>query len=129
MILPNRLARSFWRTRCARNIISAEALHRRGLQRRRLLKCILKSGVTDPVAESVTAAMADMGVNVENVRTARKYILLGQLSATSRRDLIAKKILANDCIEDVIIGSDAEPPSPHLKPYELNLTAFADTKP
>ncbi|GAF70168.1 unnamed protein product, partial [marine sediment metagenome] len=30
-------------------------------------------------------------------------------------------VLANDCIEDVIIGDEAEPPSPHLKPYELQI--------
>ena len=35
----------------------------------------LKSGVTDPVADSVAMAIADMGGNVQTVRTARKYIL------------------------------------------------------
>lgn len=72
------------------------------------------------MAESVTAAIADMGLTVNNVRTARKYVLLGDLS-TKQTDTIAKKILANDCIEDVIIGSEAEPPSPHLKPYKLKI--------
>ncbi len=27
----------------------------------------------------------------------------------------------NDCIEDVLIGSDSEPPSPHVRPYELKI--------
>jgi phosphoribosylformylglycinamidine synthase len=80
----------------------------------------LKSGVTDPVAESVMTAIADMGVSADNVRTARKYVLLGDITHT-QTDTIAKKILANDCIEDVIIGNEAEPPSPHLKPYELEI--------
>ena len=80
----------------------------------------MKSGVTDPVAESVMAAMADMGVKAGNVRTARKYVLLGDITQ-SQTDTIAKKILANDVIETVIIGSEAEPPGPHLKPYEFQI--------
>jgi phosphoribosylformylglycinamidine synthase II len=91
-----------------------------GLAKATLIEVHLKSGVTDPVAESVMTAIADMGVTANNVRTARKYVLLGDIS-TRQTDTIAKKILANDCIEDVIIGSEAEPPSPHLKPYELKI--------
>lgn len=92
-----------------------------GLARATLIEVHLKSGVTDPVAESVMTAIADMGIKVENVRTARKYILLGEISQ-SQADTIAKKILANDCIEDCVIGNEAEPPSPHLKPYELTIS-------
>ena len=86
-----------------------------------VLEVHLKSGVTDPVAESVCLALKDMGARtVEHVRTARKYILLGTLTEKDR-DLIVRRVLANDCIEEVIFGSDAEPPSPHTKPYELKL--------
>ena len=92
-----------------------------GLAKATLIEIHLKSGVTDPVAESVMTAMTDMGVAAQNVRTARKYILLGKISQT-QTDTIARKILANDCIEDVIIGNEAEPPSPHLKPYQLKIT-------
>jgi len=91
-----------------------------GLAKATLIEVHLKSGVTDPVAESVMAAIADMGVEVHNVRTARKYVLLGEISQR-QTDTIAKKILANDCIEDCVIGNEAEPPSPHLKPYELQI--------
>jgi phosphoribosylformylglycinamidine synthase len=91
-----------------------------GLAKATIIEVHLKSGVTDPVAESVMAAIADMGVTADNVRTARKYVLLGDITQ-SQTDTIAKKILANDCIEDVIIGNEAEPPSPHLKPYELQI--------
>ena len=91
-----------------------------GLAKATLLEVHLKSGVTDPVAESVMAAITDMGVVPAGVRTARKYVLLGDLKS-SQIDAIARKILANDVIEDVVIGDEAEPPSPHLKPYELNL--------
>ena len=92
-----------------------------GLARATLIEVHLKSGVTDPVAESVRAAVADMGGKADIVRTARKYILLGEITA-SQIDTIARKILANDCIEVVLIGNEAEPPSPHLKPYELKIT-------
>jgi len=85
-----------------------------------IIEVHLKSGVTDPVAESVMAAIADMGVRASNVRTARKYVLLGD-TTPAQADTIAKKILANDCIEVVLIGNEAEPPSPHLKPYELRI--------
>ncbi len=91
-----------------------------GLAKATLIEIHLKSGVTDPVAESVMAAVADMGVKAHNVRTARKYVLLGDITS-SQADTIAKKILANDCIEVVLIGNEAEPPSPHLKPYELQI--------
>ena len=92
-----------------------------GLAKATLIEVHLKSGVTDPVAQSVTAAIADMGVEVEHVRTARKYILLGEINQ-QQVELITKRILANDCIEDVIVGDKAEPPSPHLKSYELKIT-------
>jgi len=85
-----------------------------------LIEVHLKSGVTDPVAQSVMTALADMGVEADNVRTARKYLLLGEIKR-SQADTIAKRVLANDCIEDCVVGDDAEPPSPHLKPYELEI--------
>jgi phosphoribosylformylglycinamidine synthase len=91
-----------------------------GLAKATLIEVHLKSGVTDPVAESVMAAIKDMGATPAGVRTARKYVLLGEIKP-SQIDMIARKILANDVIEDVVIGDQAEPPSPHLKPYELNL--------
>ncbi|GAI23714.1 unnamed protein product, partial [marine sediment metagenome] len=50
-----------------------------GLAKATLIEVHLKSGVTDPVAESVMAALADMGTKVDNVQTARKYVLLGDI--------------------------------------------------
>jgi phosphoribosylformylglycinamidine synthase len=87
-----------------------------------LVEVHLKSGVTDPVAESVLAALKDMGAaDVQSVRTARKYVLLGHISSDEIQT-ISRRALANDCIEEVVYGSDAEPPSAHTKSYELNLT-------
>ena len=62
--------------------------------------------------------MVDMGAPCQNVRTAHKYTLLGQLSA-SEIALIGQRILSNDCIETCIRGEDGEPPSPHALPYEF----------
>jgi len=82
----------------------------------------LKSGVTDPVAESVRSALVDMGAGqVNSVRTARKYVLLGNVSEDDCAT-IARRILANDCIEDVIFGTGAEPPGPHTQPYQMEVT-------
>jgi len=91
-----------------------------GLAKATLIEVHLKSGVTDPAAESVTSAMTDMGAKPSSVRTARKYVLLGELGS-KQIDAIARKALSNDCIEVCVIGNEAEPPSPHIKPYELNL--------
>jgi phosphoribosylformylglycinamidine synthase subunit PurSL len=91
-----------------------------GLARATLIEVHLKSGVTDPVAQSVTTALCDMGLASAHVRTARKYVLLGDVRE-AQIETIAKRVLANDCIEDVVIGDEAEPPSPHLNPYELNI--------
>jgi phosphoribosylformylglycinamidine synthase len=87
-----------------------------------LVEVHLKSGVTDPVAESVRSALADMGAKqVSSVRTARKYVLLGNVSEDDQQT-IARRILANDCIEDVIYGMDEDPPSPHTQPYQMEVT-------
>ena len=98
-----------------------------GLAKATILEVHLKSGVTDPVAESVLAAIADMGQKAQNVRTARKYIMLGDISA-KQIETISKKVLANNCIEDVIIGQETEPPVPHLKPYELKIIIWPVTE-
>ncbi len=92
-----------------------------GLAKATLVEVHLKSGVTDPVAQSVMTALKDMGIEPEHVRTARKYVLLGSISQ-KQIDLISQRILANDCIETVVVGDQAEPPSPHLKPYELDIS-------
>ncbi|HPD48043.1 MAG TPA: phosphoribosylformylglycinamidine synthase subunit PurL [Anaerohalosphaeraceae bacterium] len=91
-----------------------------------IIEVHLKSGVTDPVAQSVAMAIADMGGRVQSVRTARKYILLGHVT-DAQRDLIARRVLANDCIEEVVYGTDAEPPSPHTRPYELQIVEIPIT--
>ncbi|MCE9546501.1 MAG: phosphoribosylformylglycinamidine synthase subunit PurS, partial [Planctomycetia bacterium] len=67
-----------------------------------LVYVLPKPGVMDPVAQSAIDAAADLGLPVETVRTLKKY-WLPQLNETSL-SLIARKILANDAIEQVIVG-------------------------
>jgi len=101
-----------------------------GLAQATLVEVHLKPGVTDPVADSALMAIADMGLSATAVRTARKYIILGTLNE-KQKQLIARRVLANDCIEEVIFGIDQEPPEPHVEPYRLRkinvpLTTLSD---
>jgi phosphoribosylformylglycinamidine synthase II len=61
-----------------------------------------KPGVMDPVAQSARAAIADLGLSVEAVRTLRKF-WLANFSA-NKLPTLASKVLANDAIEQVIVG-------------------------
>jgi phosphoribosylformylglycinamidine synthase subunit PurSL len=94
-----------------------------GIAQASLIEVHLKPGVTDPVAASTLMAIEDMGLNVESVRTGRKYIILGHLN-DQQKQMIAQKVLANDCIEEVLFGTDAEPPQPHVEPYQLNIVTI-----
>src|SRR5262249_56779176 len=64
---------------------------------------LLKPGVMDPVAESVTEAAHDLGLSVQSVRTFRRYYA-SEPPAPAQRELLFHRILANDAIEQVIAG-------------------------
>jgi len=61
-----------------------------------------KPGVMDPVAQSAKAAIAELGLEVEAVRTLRKYAV-GSLPEAVLQTF-CWKVLANEAIEEVIIG-------------------------
>ena len=61
-----------------------------------------KPGVMDPVAQSAMDAIADFGIKVEAVRTMKKYAV-GPLD-DGRLKLLCSKVLANDAIEQVVVG-------------------------
>jgi phosphoribosylformylglycinamidine synthase len=61
-----------------------------------------KPGVMDPVALSVQNALVDFGIRAEAVRTFKKYWVAGL--APDRLGLLASKLLANDAIEQAILG-------------------------
>jgi phosphoribosylformylglycinamidine synthase len=63
---------------------------------------LLKPGVMDPVALSVVEAAHDLGIDVDWVRTFRRYYLSGNGTGI---DPALRKVLANDAIEQIVIGS------------------------
>ncbi len=67
------------------------------------LNVMLKSGVTDNVALSAKAALADLKIPVTTVATVRKYWLNDEASEADVQRLI-KRVLANDAIEHVVVG-------------------------
>jgi phosphoribosylformylglycinamidine synthase len=76
----------------------------------------LRPGVMDPVAESTLAELRQEGYAVEAVRTARRYLLSGRL----RDDQVVVtvgRVLANDCIEEVVLGTAGVRPAPRPPEY------------
>ena len=67
-----------------------------------LLHVLPKPGVMDPVALSAAGAIADLGLPRPMVRTFRKYWLAG-VSPDAAAEL-GEKLLANDAIEQVVLG-------------------------
>ena len=64
---------------------------------------LFKPGVTDTVAQSVRKAANDLGVPVEEVRTFRRYFGPAEPDPADR-DLLFRKVLANDAIEQIVTG-------------------------
>jgi phosphoribosylformylglycinamidine synthase subunit PurSL len=67
-----------------------------------LIHVLPKPGVTDPVAASTLAAIADFGIAADAVVTLRKYWIRGLNEGQLK--LLAAKLLANDSIEQVVFG-------------------------
>ncbi len=68
-----------------------------------LATVLLKPGVMDPTALSIVEAACDLGIPVDSVRSFRRYYGAGPLPAESR-DVLFRKVLANEAIEQVIEG-------------------------
>ncbi len=62
-----------------------------------------KPGVMDAVEASALMAISDMGLVAEAVKTARKYIIRGELTE-AQLELVSTKILANPSIEEWTLG-------------------------
>src|SRR5947209_17152347 len=67
----------------------------------RLATVLLKPGVMDPTALSVADAARDLGIAVQSVRTFRRYFGAPPPEA---RDVLFRKVLANEAIEQVVPG-------------------------
>ena len=64
---------------------------------------LLKPGVMDPVAESIVEVAADLGISLQAVRTFRRYLSNG-IRSPEDRDCLFRKVLANDAIEQIVVG-------------------------
>jgi phosphoribosylformylglycinamidine synthase len=64
---------------------------------------LLKPGVMDPVAQTVLDAVKLLGMPVTAVRTFRRYFGPPEISSLDR-DVLFRKVLANDAIEQVVVG-------------------------
>lgn len=66
-------------------------------------------GVMDPLEESTLKGIRDLGVTaVSSVRTAKKYLLHGEISKR-QLDIIIDKVLANKLIQHVVTTKEASP--------------------
>ena len=83
---------------------------------------LLKPGVMDPVAQTVLDTTRMLGLRVEAVRTFRRYYGPADAPAADR-DVLFRKVLANDAIEHVVAGPVK---ADHLalgSPYTFKLVA------
>ncbi len=64
---------------------------------------LLKPGVMDPASESVLKAARDLGIQLDEARTFRRYFIR-QSTPSSDLETLIRKVLANDAIEQVIRG-------------------------
>jgi len=72
-----------------------------------LLQVLLKPGVMDPVAQSAETATHDLapsigGFSIDAIRTLRKYWISG--ADEQQLQTIGSRILANDAIEQIVVG-------------------------
>jgi len=80
----------------------------------------LRPGVMDPVAESTVLAIKDMALKAESVRTARRYLIRPRPDPASLETII-RRVLANDCIEEAIVGCRPASPPVRPNPYRFRL--------
>ena len=84
-----------------------------------------RPGVMDPVAASTVLAAKDLGITLNHVQTARRYVVAGAASLDELRSLAAN-LLCNDCIERVFVSGFGEADAPpativHHSPYRFEL--------
>jgi phosphoribosylformylglycinamidine synthase II len=88
-----------------------------------LIHVMPKPGVMDPVAQSALKAIQDFSLPAEAVRTFRKY-WLSELD-DAEVSLLCEKILANDSIEQVVVGSLELDQLQVGSPYEFEMETVA----
>lgn len=86
----------------------------------RIAQVLKKPGVMEPAAASVLKGIHDLGLSAEKVRIARKYQFEGELEDEELESL-AKRLLANDVIEDVLYGNTLVPMLPDGPGHQFEL--------
>jgi phosphoribosylformylglycinamidine synthase len=84
---------------------------------------LLKPGVMDTVAQSTVAAAADLGVPLEAVSTIRKFWFAGASEAVIKS--VSERLLANDAIEQVVVGPLPMKQLDFGRPYRFELRTVA----
>ena len=86
-----------------------------------------RPGVMDPVAESTLAELRAEGYDVQIVRTARRYVVAGDIRPTEVLDAVGR-VLANDCIEHIVPGTAGVQPAarPPACKFELRRVPICD---
>jgi len=94
---------------------------------RRVVEVTYNPGVMDPVEGTVMKAVRDLGIdNVRAVKTAKRYLIEGQLD-TEQMESICSKLLVNPIVEH-IVGPDTVPFSEHPRyHFQLNHYNIIDT--
>ncbi|HEY7153506.1 MAG TPA: AIR synthase-related protein, partial [Gemmataceae bacterium] len=67
-----------------------------------LATVLLSAGVMDPTALSVALAARDLGIDIQSVRTFRRYF--GPSPSPEVQAVLFRKVLANEAIEQVVAG-------------------------
>jgi len=84
----------------------------------------LRPGVMDPVAESTRAELEAEGFAVAAVRTGRRFVLGGALDERAVYETVGR-VLANDCIEQVVPGTAGVQPAPRPPEYRFEVRHVA----
>jgi phosphoribosylformylglycinamidine synthase len=84
---------------------------------------LLKPGVMDPVADSARTAAADLGISAEAVGTIRKYWFQG--ASNAEVEAVSNRLLANDAIEQAIVGPLPLERLEVGQPYQFELRTVA----
>lgn len=79
-----------------------------------------KPGVMDPVELSAIRAINALGFKTDAVKTGRKYLILGKLTH-QQLELVTRKALANDVIDNVFWGEKRLDKLPQVVSYDFNL--------
>ena len=83
-----------------------------------------RPGVMDPVAESTLAELQAEGLPVTHVRTAHRYVITGDHDETEVL-ASARRVLANDCVEQVVAGTAGVRPAPQPPVFSFQLQHVA----